>query len=391
MEKLIKKLFTTVLLIFNPDITDLLSSLFNDTVGLLLNLPLYKPIENADTSDSLVHYFLVFILLIAAFLTTVLLSKKDKSRNRKNFELKWSILIVRIFFAVNMFYYGLYKVIPVQFSELGLFQLLKPLGEYSPGSFLWAFMGFSQSYQIIAGLMELSAGFFILFPRLTNLGALIGVVVMSNVFMLNLFYDVSVKLGSFHVLLSAFFLLCTQFKTWTSALFKNQIVMSIQYESLFKAKKMNHLVTVYIALFFISFSFKIITRGLDRFNKEKNIISTTPFFGLWSVDEYQQTAFNVNWKRFIYPRPGKFYIQTIDNKFIRLNLKNESDNKFSIEEMTANEFKSSISIKQENGVLRISGIIGSDAIDLNLKQEIIQPTILMSRKLDLITEGWYGR
>jgi hypothetical protein len=51
------------------------------------------------------------------------------------------------------------------------------------------------------------AGLLLLFRRTTTLGALLVVAIMTNIFMLNVSYDVPVKIGSAHILLLALVLL----------------------------------------------------------------------------------------------------------------------------------------------------------------------------------------
>jgi hypothetical protein len=53
----------------------------------------------------------------------------------------------------------------------------------------------------------MTAGFLLIFPRTTMLGALVGLADMIQVFMLNMTYDVCVKTTSFHLLLLSLFLL----------------------------------------------------------------------------------------------------------------------------------------------------------------------------------------
>jgi hypothetical protein len=68
---------------------------------------------------------------------------------------------------------------------------------------LWLFMGFSPLYTSFTGVSEVIAGTLLLFRRTTTLGALLVAGIMANVLMLNVSYDVPVKLGAFHVLLAA--------------------------------------------------------------------------------------------------------------------------------------------------------------------------------------------
>src|SRR5262249_46216957 len=66
---------------------------------------------------------------------------------------------------------------------------------------------FSPVYTSFTGGAEVLGGLLLLFRRTTTLGALVVAGVMANVVVLNISYDVCVKLGSMHILLAALFLL----------------------------------------------------------------------------------------------------------------------------------------------------------------------------------------
>ena len=114
--------------------------------------------------------------------------------------------VLRYYVGTILLSYGFSKVFPVQFSVMGPDRLLQPYGDSSPMGLLWTFMGASPGYQVFAGAAEVLGGGLLLFRRTTLLGALIVMGVMANVFAMNVFFDVPVKLYSFHYLLFSGFL-----------------------------------------------------------------------------------------------------------------------------------------------------------------------------------------
>src|SRR4029078_1905598 len=74
------------------------------------------------------------------------------------------------------------------------------------GGFAWTFLGFSIPYEIFAGTAETLSATLLLFRRTRTLGALIGAGVLTNVFMLNMSFDIPVKQYSAHLLLMCVFL-----------------------------------------------------------------------------------------------------------------------------------------------------------------------------------------
>jgi hypothetical protein len=83
---------------------------------------------------------------------------------------------------------------------------MQPLGELSPMALLWVFMGFSPAYTSFTGIAEVAGGILLLFRRTATLGALMVAAIMTNVLMLNLSYDVPVKLGAIHLIILALYL-----------------------------------------------------------------------------------------------------------------------------------------------------------------------------------------
>ncbi|MEM8680878.1 MAG: hypothetical protein AAGF97_16130 [Planctomycetota bacterium] len=112
-------------------------------------------------------------------------------------------VLLRYYLAWIMLSYGFAKVFPLQFPAMGPDRLLQPYGDSSPMGLLWTFMGASPGYQMFAGAAEVLGGVLLFFRRTTLLGALVVVAVMTNVFAMNMCFDVPVKLYSFHYLLFA--------------------------------------------------------------------------------------------------------------------------------------------------------------------------------------------
>ena len=105
------------------------------------------------------------------------------------------MVYLRLVLAATMIPYGAAKIFPWQFPAPTLSKLIQRYGDSSPMGLLWTFMGASRSYSFFGGATELLAGMLLVVPRLATLGALVCIGVMSNVLMLNLGYDVPVKLG----------------------------------------------------------------------------------------------------------------------------------------------------------------------------------------------------
>ncbi len=146
---------------------------------------------SGDATGDYLRIVCYLLLSIAFTLTWSLVDRKGKKHDQL---FSWFVTLVRLFLGSTMIGYGLIKVIPLQFSEIKLHQLLMPYGDSSPMGILWKFMAASKAYTIFTGVAEVVAGIFLLFPSLATIGAMLSIGVLSNVFMLNLSYDVPVKL-----------------------------------------------------------------------------------------------------------------------------------------------------------------------------------------------------
>ncbi|MET9490641.1 hypothetical protein [Nocardia sp. NPDC006630] len=103
----------------------------------------------------------------------------------------------RIGLVVELLAYGLAKAIPIQMGYMTQPAHQLPLvGDLGLKDTLWTFMGASDVYSIATGLAEITAGILLLWRRTWLAGGLLAIVAMAQVFLLNLCYDVPVKLLS---------------------------------------------------------------------------------------------------------------------------------------------------------------------------------------------------
>lgn len=158
--------------------------------------------ENGS-GDTTYNWILVGCFLVIASVTSVVWSVLDRKRQSYDRLYRWWRLYLRLWVGAFLCSYGADKVIQSQFPSPMLHTLLVPYAQHSPMGLLWTFMGVSKPYNVFAGSAEMLSGILLLIPRFTTLGALLCAAVMSNVFMLNMSYDVPVKLFSFHLLLGA--------------------------------------------------------------------------------------------------------------------------------------------------------------------------------------------
>lgn len=148
---------------------------------------------------------------VIAVLITAVWTMLDRGRSdyRSLGGLLWQV--GRIALASGMIFYGMAKAIPTQmaFMELPTYAL-QPAGDINRMNMLWGFMGASDGYSIVTGLVELLSGVLLLSRRTWILGALGSIVSMVQVLLMDTFYNVPVKFLCFEFLLIAVVLLAPQ-------------------------------------------------------------------------------------------------------------------------------------------------------------------------------------
>lgn len=160
----------------------------------------YQPTGSGDTTLDYIQNLIVVTLAILGTLVWSALDGRRKSYAKLH---PWLILLLRYSLAFTLFGYGFAKVLPQQFPYPNPARMFERFGDFSPMGVLWNFMGSSQPYTFFGGLMELLGAYLLLFRRTATAGALVSAGILLNVVMLNLCYDVPVKLFSTNLFLMA--------------------------------------------------------------------------------------------------------------------------------------------------------------------------------------------
>jgi uncharacterized membrane protein YphA (DoxX/SURF4 family) len=167
-----------------------------------------KPtVHPTGSGDTLFDWTYAFTgLLLAAFGTVVwsLAARRTTSYPRLS---KWFRLFLRVALGTTMFSYGFAKVFPLQMPTVFLSRLLEPYGDFSPMGVIWYSIGAAPGYERFIGSAEVLGGLLLLLPGTTLIGALVTFGVTFGVWMVNMTYDVPVKLFAFHLVLMSLFLI----------------------------------------------------------------------------------------------------------------------------------------------------------------------------------------
>jgi hypothetical protein len=147
-------------------------------------------------------------------------------------------------------------------------------------------MGYSRTYNLFTGLVELVGGALLFVPRLATLGALICVGSMANVFMLNVSYDVSVKLYSLNLLLMGVYLMASETRRLVDFFVLNRPAAPTTHVPLFRRRWLNTGVFALQLLLLIYVGASELYQSHQRYKQSGDGASAPPLFGVYNVDEF---------------------------------------------------------------------------------------------------------
>lgn len=270
------------------------------------------------SGDTLMTYLSQFVFLSGSIFFAVLIAL---FRKIEVFFVKlepFIKLLLKYWLASTLIFYGVSKFLPVQMSGLSLIQLVQSYGDMSPMGVLWRFMGLSPYYQSFTGLVELLAGLFLCFRFTYLLGLTLGFLAFSQVFALNLFFDVPVKLPSFHYLLAFVYLLLPYSRQFLNFFLLQKPTMPIVPSSLLFDKKYSLYSNIFKYMFVVYILYIAIYINFSYF-KQTYLDPNPALYGIYSVEEISVNKKVIEpllsnkdrWQYVIFDKEDQLYIHKI--------------------------------------------------------------------------------
>jgi hypothetical protein len=253
----------------------------------ILHLGYPITVFQGESGDTTYNYVVVFCELMLALVATIVWSWLDRKRPGYGSLRQWFWLYLRFVLAQFMIGYGARKVIKTQFPDLRPSDLMTTYGQSTPMHLLWNFMEASKSYTFFAGAVEMLGGILLIVPRFALLGSLVSIGAMGNVFILNMSYDVPVKLLSFHLLVMSVLLAAPDLRRLADLFIFNRRAEPAHWPPLFERKWLN-IGFLGVQLAFGLFMVGSTLRESYRFYETSgNGAPTLPLHGIWVVDEFR--------------------------------------------------------------------------------------------------------
>jgi hypothetical protein len=284
-------------------------------------------VYTGNSRDTNFFWAQLFVVLIIAIVAAAIWSLLDRRRENYATLYQWFRLFMRFAIAAQMIYFGMVKVIPTQFPAPSLLTLVAPVGNLSLQGLLWTSIGASTPYQIFTGVVEVIAGVLLVIPRTTTLGAILSLISMSHVFVLNMTYDVGVKILSFQLALISLVLLAPDFRRLINVLLLNRPAGVSSEPELFKTRRANRsalAVQIIIGLY-LAAAYADVSRTF-WYAEGGGGSPKSPLYGIWNVDELaidgqvrpsELNDYDRRWRRVIFDAPQWIYFQRTDDSFIR--------------------------------------------------------------------------
>lgn len=271
------------------------------------------------SGDQAILWVLVFCILVVAVVGTLIWTVLDRHRPGYSRLAGWFLIFIRLCLGAQMLNYGFAKVIPTQMPEPALTTLLQPYGDLTPMAVLWNQVGSSPTYEILLGSAELLAGVLLFIPRTATAGALLSLVAMAQVFVLNMTFDVPVKLLSGHLLLLSMVLLAPQARRLVGVLLLDRAVGASTAPYPFRTRRsrvIGALVQIAVGLWIGAALVDVSAENWDQGPGREE----PPLYGIWQVEEFGRDGQQVpplltdpvRWQRVVFDFPGIMHYQRMD-------------------------------------------------------------------------------
>jgi hypothetical protein len=277
----------------------------------------------SGSGDTPFDWTVVACLLASAGAITIVWSVLDRRRPKYAGLQKWFRVFLRFGLGTTMLTYGMVKAFPLQMSYPSLTRLLEPYGHFSLMGVLWAHIGASPAYETVTGLVELSAAVLLFIPGLTLLGALISLAATTQIFALNMAYDVPVKLFSFHLILMSLVLIAPDARRLFRFLILGRPTAGSSHPPLFKRRVLQFAaVTAQLALgTWLVYSSFTVSRA--SYSQRGPNAPKPPLYGIWTIETMSINGETRSplvtdydrWRRMIVQTPTALTFQRMDDTF----------------------------------------------------------------------------
>jgi hypothetical protein len=333
------------------------------------------------TSDATGMYIHFFNMAVVAILVSLVWTMIDKQRKNYIVLSSWFRAVCSYYLALQLLVYGCSKLFQWQFYTPEPNTLFTTLGNTPKDLLYWSAIGTSSVYSIFCGMIEVVPALLLLFRKTRTLGASIAALVLLNVVMLNVGFDISVKLYSSFLLLialivaaPALYFLMAQFGNGKAVALK---VADASYNKIMPKHFYVPIKTLVLAALVIEVLYPYIST--KNFNDK--VAAKPVLFGAYEVDSFYKnnvlvpplTTDTVRWRRIFVHSKGYFITQHMNDAMQDYNMETDTLTKRFAIEHTQNKMLTIFSYKLINDtILEVDGTMYNDSIRMLLKKINLQ-------------------
>lgn len=358
-------------------------------------------VSGYGSGDNTYAYVTLFVNFTLAIIITILWSIVHKNRESYNRAFYWFLLVLRTFLIAAMLLYGFVKVFQIQFQQPSFVKLLQPMGEYSPMGLAWTYMGYSKGFGMFAGIMEILGGVLLIWRRTSTLGAFIIIGVMTQVAMMNLMFDIPVKLFSIHLVIMAVIIFMTDAKRFTSVFITNRSTEAYNYYHPVTSQGYHKIIEI---LKKILLPIIIVAGCILSYLGQLNISDENhrpELYGIWEANTFVRNNDTIpplitdesRWKYLLIERKDKAIIKTMTDKLVKHTfITDTNQNRISL--YSESSIKDSLNFKYEvenSKYLKLNGKLENDSLSITLTKIDLEKFPLKSRGFHWINERPFNR
>lgn len=358
-------------------------------------------VSGYGSGDNTYAYVTLFVNFILAIIITVFWSIVHKNQKSYNKAFYWFLVVLRVFLVAAMLLYGFVKVFQIQFQQPSFVKLLQPMGDYSPMGLAWTFMGYSKGFGMFAGIMEILGGVLLIWRRTSTLGAFIIIGVMTQVAMMNLMFDIPVKLFSIHLVLMAIIIFITDAKRFTSVFITNRATETYKYYHPVTSKGYHKIINIFKK---ILLPIILIAGCILSYLGQLNISDENhrpELYGIWKTKTFVRnydtipplTTDNSRWNYLLIERKDKAIVKTMTDDLVKHIFRTDTtQNRISL--YHDNIIKDSLNFKYEvenSKYLKLNGKLEKDSLSIIFTKIELEKFPLKSRGFNWINERPFNR
>lgn len=352
-------------------------------------------VHPSGSGDTLYDWSMAFTMVVIAAVIAIVWSIRSKAKRHDKL-LKWFFLFLRFALATTMFSYGFAKVFPLQMPTIFLSRLLEPYGNFSPMGVIWYSIGAAPGYERFIGSAEVLGGLLLFLPQTALLGALVTFAVTTGVWMVNMTYDVPVKLFAFHLVVMSIVLFAPDIPRLLDLFVFNRAVdekPAPRYGNTAKAQRGWTIAQIAFAVWAIGLH---VYQGNKSWNTFGGGAPKSIFYGVWDVDSMTidgtlrppLTTDTTRYSHAVFQNPTGLTLQKMDQQFDRFSVKLDTVARtIGLKSLVDTAVHGTVKYQRPTPTrLVLDGDLGGKRVQLVMTQHDLNKFLLVSRGFNWVQE-----